>query len=141
MGAILIRLPTVEGGRLELHRPCEEPGCDDAERDVGRVLPVMRDRREGIVLGRRAMHERHWTDGGFARRGDVEREAERVRDQGTLVKRRQLHEEIVRMLDVMDVHALVELAGLEQLRIAGAADLEWVRAEHGAEVQLPPEEG
>src|SRR2546426_7295079 len=64
----------------------------------------MRNRREGIVLGRRAMHECHRPEGGLARGREVERDTERAPDR-VLVERGELHEQVVGVLEVMNVRS------------------------------------
>src|SRR5579884_1685934 len=57
IGAVLVRLATVEHRPFELPGAREEAGGDDAERDVRGILPVMRERRQRITGSTRPVWE------------------------------------------------------------------------------------
>src|SRR5438270_136631 len=78
----------------------------DPERDVGAVLPVMGDRRQRIVRRGRPMGEGNGTHRRLADRGEVEREPKILCDR-PLVEGREFHEQVVRMLPIVQRRALV----------------------------------
>src|SRR6185295_3731283 len=63
--AILIRLATAEGRGLELPVIDDDACGHDAERDVCRVQPVMRDGCFGEIHSPETMHERGRTERRF----------------------------------------------------------------------------
>ena len=72
----------------------------DSEGDMGRVLPVMADRRVGIVHRGWPMHERGRSQGGFA--ADIQRRVGReIVPEFLRIAHRKLIEKIVRMLPVV----------------------------------------
>src|SRR5256885_14418683 len=114
---MLVRLPPVEDRCLGLPGAAEQSERQYAERNVRCVLPVMAEWRKGIAGRGWAVRKGNRADCGFANRRDVERQREIVRD-GMLVERGDLHEEIVRMLPIVERRATVALARLQQQRIS-----------------------
>ncbi len=113
-----------------------QAGADDAEADVGRVHPVMSQRRRGDHQARSAVHERGWPERRLARPADVQ-EARAPGAQGVAVDRRQLHGKVVRVLPIDQVvDAVGALAGLEQVAVALAPDQRLERG-HPAKRQRP----
>ena len=63
---VFIRFAPGEYAAFDFDISPNQTSRGDPEGDVGRVLPVMPDRRVGIVHCRRAMHECRWTQRWFA---------------------------------------------------------------------------
>src|SRR5579864_1308349 len=76
------------------------------------------------------------THGGIAHGSCVEGK-KRVLSEAQIVDRGQLHEEVVRMLAVIDGLAVRRLALLEKLRIALSGDGSRLQAQHGAQGDRP----
>ena len=74
---ILVRLPAVEQRAFELHVLGEHSGREHSIGDVGGVGPVVGQRREGIVQGRRPVHVGHGADPRLADGRDVHHDARR----------------------------------------------------------------
>src|SRR5579859_569578 len=70
--AILVRLPSVEPGRLDLQCPRENPRGQNPEGDVGAVLPVMGNGGQWIVGRRWPVREGRRANRGLADGGEVE---------------------------------------------------------------------
>ncbi len=106
----------------------------DAERDVGRIQPVMRDRRLGDVERRGAVRERGRPQRGLAGIAAIYKDAVALRER-VAEGRRHLHHQIVRMLAVDQGRLAVGgLAACQQQRIAAVAH-ERLRAQHEAQIE------
>ena len=102
---------------------------------MGRIQPVVSDRRLRAVHGAHAVHEGGRSERRLARQADVGVDAV-GRRQLARVAGRQLHEEVVRMLAIdQRVDPIRRLARRQQQRIARPAH-QGIGAEHGAQVQL-----
>ena len=110
-------------------------GGDDPEGDVRRVERVVPERRGRIVHRRCAMHERHRTERRFAHRRTDQGDACVVGDRNP-PRRRELHEEIVRMLAIDQRLAVERFARLKKLAIAVSADRGGIEAQHSGKHQL-----
>jgi hypothetical protein len=135
VGPNLVRLPAVEPRSLELRAPRKDPRRYDSERDVGAVLPVMGDRRQRIISRGRPVRESHRAQRRLADRGEVEREPE-IASHRAFIEYRELHEEIVGVLAIMQRRALVGLPRLHQQWVAPAADGPRLGAEHRPQLEL-----
>ena len=98
--AVLVRLPAVEQRPLDLHRVAEEAGGEDAKRDVGGILPVVRQGRQRVTRGGWTMGKGHRPDRGLAHGRHVKRDRQ-ITSDGALVQRGELHEEIVGVLPIV----------------------------------------
>lgn len=130
--AVFVGLAAVEEGAFELHGFGEEARGEDAERNMRGVLPVVGNGGEEVVFCRRAVHECDRADGGLAYWGGVELESKCVRKLA-VVQRRDLHEEIVWMLAVVEWGTVVCFAALQKKRIAVLGDCGRLEAHHGTE--------
>lgn len=132
--AVFVRFAALEGAGLQLERAADPSEGRHAEDDVGRVQPVVADRRLGIIDPGAAVHEGGGAEGGLARPAGVDEHGVAVR-QSPSVGSGQLHDQLVRMLPVdQRLSPVGALAGGEQQGIA-ALSHPGVRADHGAEVQ------
>ena len=119
---------------LELPRVFDPSGGQNAERDMGRVQPVVRNRRFRDCHRRQAVHEGRRAERGFAGQACIE-EHGLVFAEREAVRRRQFHEQVVRMLPVDQVgHTVGGFAGGQQQRIAALAH-ERIGAEHRAQIR------
>ena len=117
-----------------LTRSSTMPAGQHAEADVGRIEPMVADRRLGRIHDRLAVHEGRRAERRLARQAGVEEDAA-LRPDVLRDRRRQLHEQIVRVLAVdQPVGAVGGLAAGEQQRIAALAH-QRVGAEHRLELQ------
>jgi hypothetical protein len=66
---------------------------------MGRIQPVVADRRLGAVYDRQPVHERRWAEGWLAGKTGVD-EGAGLRVEAVRVAGGKLHEEVVRMLTV-----------------------------------------
>src|SRR5262249_41465570 len=98
--AIFIRLAAVEPRAFELPDARVKASGRDAVRDVRCVLPVVAEGRDGVVLRRGTMHVCDWPERRLPRWAAVHFDREILCDR-LLEHRRQLHEEIMRMLPVV----------------------------------------
>ena len=105
---------------------------DDAARDVRRIEDVMRDRRERILGARRTVHERDWPKRRLADWSADERETASTPERHA-PRRRQLHEEIVRVLVIGDLQALIGFADLKDLRVATTGGRQRLERDHPVE--------
>lgn len=96
---------------------------------------MMPERRQRIGRCRDAVRKRNGPERRLARGGGVELHPE-VPRQRTRVERRQLHEQVVRMLPVHERLPTECLAGLQKQRVALSANRPRLRAQHGAERKL-----
>src|ERR1035437_2418518 len=71
------------------------------KRDMGGILPVMRNRSIGIIHRTQAMHECGWAEGRLSRITKVE-ESGKIRVELLRIGHRHFIEEIVRMLPVVE---------------------------------------
>ena len=110
--ALLVRLAPGEDRSFELELACRHSRRCDAIGDVRRIEPVMRDRRLRIVARATAMHKRARPQRRLADRTAVEEQAGVLADID-VDARRQLHEQIVRMLTIDQRFAVIGLAGRE----------------------------
>ena len=127
--AVVVRLASVERRPLELDARRVDAERHDAVAPVRRVLPMVADRREGIVLRRRPMHVRDRTERRIADGGDVDRRCDVARNRA-LERGGELGEQIVRMLSIHQPRTLERSARLEQLRIPVTVDDERLEARH-----------
>src|SRR5438309_1382371 len=104
----------------------------DPERNVRRIERVMAEWSGRIVGGRGAMHERYGPEGRFADRPTGQRESRRVVD-GDPPHRRELHEQVMRMLAIDERPSVQRLASLKDLTITVLADRCRIETEHGVE--------
>ena len=117
-----------------LTRSSTMPAGQHAEADVGRIEPVVADRRFGRIQDRLAVHEGRRAERRLAGQPGVEEDAA-LRPDVLRDRARQLHEEVVRVLAVdQPVDAVGGLAAGEQQRIAALAH-QRVGAEHRPELQ------
>jgi hypothetical protein len=79
----------------------------------------MTERGERVGRRREAVHERGRADRRLAHGGEVELEAERGAERDPL-ERSDLHEDLVRVLAIVERLVLPGLAGLEQVRVSVA---------------------
>src|SRR6185503_14052566 len=93
---------------------------------------MMRNWRERIRKRRRPMRERGRTERRLPRWSHIELPSSRS-GQSVVVLRGQLHEQIVRMLSVVDGVPFTYLAGREQIRIATSANRPRLCAQHGSQ--------
>ena len=116
----LVRLPSLESAPFNFQIAPDRSERDDAESHMRRVLPVMAERRVRIIHGGEPMHERRRPQRRFARitgiqiGGKIVAEPLRIAD-------RDLIEQIVRMLPVVQRFAIPRFAGLKQERITAPA--------------------
>ena len=96
---------------------------------------MMGDRRQRIVRRGWAVREGHGAYRRLADRREVEREP-KIPGHRPLVEGRELHEQIVRVLVIVQRDALVGLPRLHQQRVAPAADGPRLGAEHRPELEL-----
>ncbi len=85
------------------------------------------------------MRVRGGPEGGLARDCAVHLDRDDIRD-GAGVRARQLHEEVVRMLPVMERRAVAQLARREQVRVTAPAHCGGLQAEHGVTTNLAASE-
>ena len=98
------------------------------------VEPVMRDGRQWIWHRRDAVRIRSGTEGRLASGPAIELPPH-CGDQGPIVFRRELHEQIVRMLSIVNGFALADLAGGKQIGVAAARNRQRLQAEHRVEAE------
>ena len=125
--AMLVGFAAMEYGSFEGQRPAIDAGEHHAARQVCRVEYMVRQRRRRILRARRPVHERRRTECGVAHRRGGKRRVHAPAERHA-PRRRQLHEEIVRMLMIRDLKSAVRLALLEDRRVAGLARPSAVRA-------------
>ena len=130
--ALFVGLAAVEARDFPGDGSVGDAGGDDVGGDVGGILHVVRDRRDGIFGGRGAVGVGGRTEGGFAARAAVEVDGGAFAEDD-LVEGGEFHEEIVRVLAVDDGDAVGGFAGGEEQRVALAGDGGGFGAEHGAE--------
>src|SRR5687767_11539131 len=95
---------------------------------------MMRERGRRIFGCRRAMHESDWTQGGLARIAKVSKPSAAIAEW-YCVRRRELHEEIVRVLGIDNWTALVGFTGLKQERRAARRKGKRLKTEHTAQLE------
>lgn len=110
---VLVGLAAVEPGALDLDVAGVDPGRDDAEADVAGVEPVVRDGPQRVVEGAQPVRERRGPERGLPRGREVELDGDAAADLAPVVEG-EFHEEVVRVLAVVQGLAAVALAGLEQ---------------------------
>ena len=137
---MFVGLAPVEHRGLRLPARSVDARRHDPERHVCGVEPVVRQRRDRVRHRRRPVRKRHRAERRFGRRPSKYLPAQAAR-QRRVVLGRQLHDQIVRMLAVVDRLAVALLARGEQVGIAAARDGERLEAEHAAERQSPAREG
>ena len=130
--AVLVRLGAVKARCLQAHRLVRHSGGDHVVEDMGRILPVMSERRLRNFHRRGAMGIGHWSQRRVAHRCVVQ-VPKRVLAEPVRVLHAQLHHEVVRVLAVDDGLAVGGLAGLKQQGIALVADGRGLQAQHGAQ--------
>lgn len=138
----LVGLPAVEEQSLNLPPRRVHPARDHAEREVCRIQPMVRDRRHRIGHGGDPMGKAGRAERGLAGESGV-RVPPDCADQRPIALGRQLHEDVVRMLFVVNGVAVAHLAGCQQIRISATADRPGLEAEHathadGAATQRAP---
>ncbi len=69
---MLVRLPAVEPGTLELYPVCEHSRRHHPERDVRAILPMVGDRGERIIGGGGSVWECHRPDRRLAYRSEIQ---------------------------------------------------------------------
>ena len=126
---ILVRLASVEDRAFQCPWSVIDRCGDDAERDVRRIEGVVPERGHRVFHGRRAMHECDRTERGLCRRTSSQREA-RARANRDAPHRRELHEQIMRVLIIDKGLALERFADLEELAIAFLTDGQRIEAQH-----------
>ena len=132
--ALLVGLATAEHRAFQLQVAEHVAQRHHPVGDVRRVEPVMRDRRLGIVLAGEAVHERGRAESRLSRQPGVD-ECRAALRQAVAVRRRQLHEQVVRMLPVDQWRLPVgRLAGLQEERIAAFSECR-IGGDHGAQAQ------
>src|SRR6185312_7765720 len=78
---------------------------------------------------RHAMGKCHWAEGGFTRRSAIGEPAKTLTNR-PLVLERQLHEQVVRVLSIVNGVAIAQLTCGEQIWIATSSDRPRLGAEH-----------
>ena len=132
--AVLVGFAAGEGRGFQLQIVVHPAEGGDAEDDVGRVEPVVGDRRLGAVHGAHAVHEGRRAEGGFAGIADVGEDRVLV-GQRPGVAGGQLHHQLVRVLSIdQRIDPVRRLARRQQKGEAVLAH-EGIGAEHGAQVQ------
>ena len=131
---VLVGLPAVEQRALELDVLREEAGREHAIGDVGGIGPVVGQRREGVVQRGRPVHVGHGADRGLADGRDIRHDAYSAADR-PLVHHRQLHEQVVGVLSVVQRLAPVGLPALQQQGIPGAANRQGLGARHAVQME------
>src|SRR6266496_2876898 len=96
---VLVRLATIENRTFQLEPAIRESRSEHAKADVRRILQVMRESRRRIFRSRHPMHEGHRAQRRLTRITKI-CEPGSALAQRQRVLRRQLHEEIMRMLSV-----------------------------------------
>ena len=112
--AVLVGLAAVEGGHLHLPATIVDASRDEPERDVRRIEPVVRDRRNRIQHRRHAMRESDRAERWFPCESAINLPAQRTA-QRPIVVRRKLHEEVVRMLTIVNRVAVAHLSRGEEI--------------------------
>src|SRR5213593_4131529 len=132
--AMIVGLAAVEPRTLKLHRAREHPRRHHSERDVRAILPVMGDRGERIVGGGGPVRKGDRPHRRLAHRSEIDGEPQ-IPAHGPLVQRGELHEELVRVLAIVQRRFPVGLARLEGQRIASSSDGPRLGTEHAAELE------
>ena len=131
---MLVGLAPVEARSLEFPAVVHVADGDDAERDMGRIQPVMGDRRFRAVHDRVPMHEGRRTEGRLSRQADVT-EHGIGRGHRMAEADRQFHHQFVGMLAIdQRVHAVGGFSRREQQRITGGSH-QRIGTEHRAQLQ------
>src|SRR6202035_3141925 len=95
---------------------------------------MMAQRRQGVFAGGNAMWISLRTDTGIANRRDIKRQ-QRVFGDLPIIKKREFHEKVVRMLSVHDGFAECSFAELKKFRVLPARNCCRLQAEHPARSQ------
>src|SRR5690349_23926779 len=98
------------------------------------VLPVVAEGSERVRLGGRTVREGDRAERRLAHRGEIKEESE-VSRYRSIVAGRQLDEEIVRVLAVVQRGAAVGFTGLEEERVAATSHGPRLGAEHGSQLE------
>src|SRR3984957_11635034 len=95
---------------------------------------MMAQWRQGVFAGRNAMRISLWADSRVANRRHIKRQ-QCVFGELPVIKKREFHEKVVRMLAVHDRFAERSLAELKKLRILPARNRCRLQAKHPARSQ------
>src|SRR2546423_305626 len=98
--AILVRFAPVEDRSFELPLSRINTCCHNAEAHVCCILPMVRERRSWVVHRRRTMHKSDWTKRWLSRWCCINAPRQPLVDLA-LVKRTQLHPEVMRVLTIV----------------------------------------
>src|SRR5262245_60445710 len=127
--AVLIRLAAIERRGLGAPSRAAYASRDHATGDMRRVQPVMADGGNRIRECRYAMREGHRTERGLADRTAVDNAPEAATNR-PLVLDRQFHEQVARVLPIVNGVTVAKLARRQQVWVAAAADRPWLEAQH-----------
>src|SRR6266508_1320590 len=111
---MLVRLCAVEHRSLDGNGFPARAERGDVEGDVRRILPVMTERGGGVLARGGPVHERGGTDHRLTDGRELDPRGP-VACQRKAVRRRKVHEEVVRMLMVDEGTPSEALARLEEL--------------------------
>src|SRR5580704_1517213 len=95
---------------------------------------MVAQRRQGIFAGGNAMWISLRADSGIANRRDIKRQ-QCIFGELPVIKKREFHEKVVRMLSVHDGFTECSFAELKKLRILPARNRGRLQAEHPARSQ------
>jgi hypothetical protein len=132
--APIVRFASVEDGDLPFPSLVVDAGGDEAKRDVCGIEPMVADRCDRIVHRREAMRESRWPERGLAGEGRIELPADRLH-QRPVVLRGQLHEEIVRMLTIVDGVPFANLSRRQHVERAASWQRPRLETEHRSEAE------
>src|SRR5205807_5124161 len=108
---------------------------DDPESHVRRILPMMTERRIRIIHCGKPMHERRRPERRLARITEIEI-SRKITREFLREAQRNLIEQIVRMLAVVERIALPGFAGLKEKRVAASTFGQKIEAHHSAKADL-----
>ena len=133
---LFIGLAAVEDRQLPFPSPVVDTGGDHPEGDVRGVEPVVRDGRNRVGDRRGAMWKRDGPERRLAGEAGIDLPAQRPA-QRAIVIGGQLHEEVVRMLAVVNRVALAHLAAGQEIQETAIAHRPRFRAPHRPQPDAP----
>ncbi len=126
VGASLVGFAAVEDRGFGLPSLVVDTAGHDTEGNVGRVEPVVRNRRERIWHRRQAVGISGRAEGRLARRPTIRVPAQAPRKR-PIVFSDEFHEQIVRVLAVMNARAIAHLTARQQVRVTRNRELSTVQ--------------
>ena len=137
---MLVGFAGVERRHFRLPPGSRDAGRHETEGNVRRVEPVMGDRRDRIRHRRRTVWKAGRTERRLARKAAVEVPSQLPAER-PLVVGGKLHEQIVRVLAVVNRVAFADLAAREKIDAAAVGNGPGLGAEHRTQAETPAAQG